>query len=92
MVERVLELEPWKAAAGTGNSNRPSICVPSVRIRTGKTSDHLNLAGVDRVCSKKHISPINVRPVALLPETNIHLINLEKVFISRDDLNAERDF
>jgi len=41
VVERMLELEPWKAAAGTGNSSnrhmdsqiinsRPSICIPSV--------------------------------------------------------------
>jgi hypothetical protein len=52
VIERILELEPWKAAAGTGNSSRPSICIPSVRIRTGKTSNHLSLAGVDRVYSE----------------------------------------
>lgn len=55
VVERMLELEPWKESAGNGKSNlimnSPSICIPSVRIRTGKTSNHLSLAGVERVCS-----------------------------------------
>jgi hypothetical protein len=89
-LNRILELEPWRA----GSSGRPSICIPSVRIRTGKTSNGLSVGGVGRVvaCSERRVSPIIGKAVPLLPEANVHLANLQKLFAARAGLNAKTDF
>ena len=87
VVGRILELEPWRA----GNSGRPSICIPSVRIRTGKTSNYLSRGG-DRAGSERRVSPIIGKAVPLLPEANVHLVNLQKLFAARAGLNTKTDF